>query len=532
MSKSQTSQPTAESLEPRSVEMPRPTAWPIVIALGITLVMLGAATEPTFSIVGIVLFVVSLVGWISNLLPGRGHGHEPISSQPREVAELQRRPRTGAVQQLKPGVVGYRFQLPEKVHPVSAGLRGGIVGGLLMPIPALIWALMNGHTIWFPVNLLAGLVLPTLDQGTTEEIRQQLEAFHPWMLLGGIVLHVAMSIGFGLIGGVLLPTLPRIPGGPLLFGGLILPLLWTGVSYELMGLVNPVLNQFIDWKWYVVSQLVYGIATSIVIMLSEQIPIAPRGRGEDGGAPSVPTGLIGCIALLCVLLSGCGQGGDNLPGKPNPADAFIMPQEVKDFGELYAQRCAGCHGANGNVCPGPPLNDPLFVSLVSEEELTDVISKGRHGTLMPAWSQSAGGPLTDAQVAVLVQGIKKPNWKRVNEATSQSVHPNAPQLMLAANARGGIVESGAKVFATACAGCHGERGEGTKSGGAINDPAFLALMSDTILRRYVITGRPDLEMPNFAESSGRDKDFAPLTSEQVSDVVALLGSWRHPSTSE
>ena len=41
------------------------------------------------------------------------------------------------VQQLKPGVVGYRFQLPEKVHPISAGIKGGIVGGLLMPIPAL-----------------------------------------------------------------------------------------------------------------------------------------------------------------------------------------------------------------------------------------------------------------------------------------------------------------------------------------------------------------------------------------------------------
>ena len=65
------------------------------------------------------------------------------------------------------------------------------------------------------------------------------------------------------------------------------------------------------------------------------------------------------------------------------------------------------------------------------------------------------------------------------------------------------------MWATACAGCHGQNGEGADIGGAIHDPAFLALSSDQVLRRYIITGRNDLSehMPNFADTDGRDENF-------------------------
>ena len=80
---------------------------------------------------------------------------------------------------------------------------------LLMPIPALVWGIWSGHTIWFPVNLLAGMVVPGLSDLPPEKLVPQLEAFHPWLFVGAGVMHVVMSIGFGLVGGVLLPTLPR-----------------------------------------------------------------------------------------------------------------------------------------------------------------------------------------------------------------------------------------------------------------------------------------------------------------------------------
>ena len=519
-----------QSLEsqPRGLKMPRPTAWPIVLGLGIVLLALGVATEPALSIVGGVLLAIGLVGWIVQLLPGRGHEHEALSELKAEPITA----RPGTVEQLKPGVVGYRFQLPEKVHPISAGVKGGILGGLLMPIPAFIWAISSGHSIWFPVNLLAGLVLPGLPDMPRDQLLAQLEMFHPWGLVCGIILHAMMSIGFGLIGGVLLPTLPPIPGGPVVFGSAILPLLWSGVSHSLMTLVNPVMNQFVDWPWYVASQFVYGVAASMVILRSEKIPIAPRGPGADEGGPSIPHGWLGCLLFFSVLLGGC---SDNLPGKPDPAEAFKLPQDIKSFSVLYAQRCAGCHGEDGTLGPGPPLNDAMYCALVSEEDLKKVIAGGRDGTLMPAWSHGAGGPLTEDQVNVLATEIKKRQWAPADsnsqaDSSKQSVFPAAPPLEQPSNAKGDA-HNGEKVFVTACAACHGENGKDGDSG-SLNDRAFLALSSDESLRRYIITGRNDLGMPDFASKEGRGDDFKPLTSQEVNDLVALLSQWRGKSNSE
>lgn len=521
---------THDTASTNSVEMPRPTVWPIVLGLGVTMLALGVATSLAFCVVGGVLLLFGILGWISQLLPGRGHEHEELAEAAAQAKPVTAR--LGTVQQLKPGVVGYRFQLPEKVHPVSAGLKGGILGGLLMPIPALIWALVNHHSPWFPVNLLAGMVLPGLPDMPIDELHKNLEMFHPGGLLCGIVMHATMSIGFGLIGGVLLPTLPPIFGGPLLFGGVILPLLWSGASHSLMRLVNPLLNDFIDWRWYVASQLVYGITTSIVIIRSEKIAIAPRGPGGDAGGPSIPSGWLGCLLAMFVLFTGCSRGLDNLPGKPTKADAFVLPQDVKDFHQLYAQRCAGCHGANGTLGPGPPLNDAMFVALESNDELQHVIAAGRDGTLMPAWSHSAGGPLTDEQVSILATGIKQRQWSRNESGVDESgissprTFPEPPPLTAPSGIKGSIA-NGEKVFAMACESCHGTNGSGTNEGGNLHNHAFLLLSSDQILRRYIITGRHDLSMPDYAEKTGRGKDFQPLSAQQVSDLVALLASWRN-----
>jgi mono/diheme cytochrome c family protein len=501
-----------------AVEMPRPTAWPIVLALGITLAALGAATSLAFAAVGGVLVALGLIGWFSQLLSG-GHEHEPLAPP----AERPQPPvaQTGAVEQLKPGVVGYRFQVPEKVQPISAGIKGGIVGGLLMPIPALAWGVLSGHGIWFPVNLLSGMVVPGLGELSTA----QLEAFHPWMFAGALVMHVLMSLGFGLVGGVLLPTLPSIPGGPMLFGGLILPLLWSGANHSLLAVVNPVLNHYIDWRWYVASQLVYGIATSIVILRSEKIQIAPRGPGGETGGPSIPPGWLGCLLAICLFISGC---SDDFPGKPRAADAFVMPRNITDFKQLYSTRCAGCHGADGTLGPGPPLADPMFVALVGDDELHDVIANGRHGTLMPAWLDHSGGALTQQQVDILASGIKHGELvqnQSPKSDKSQNVYPSAPPLVPSTSEKEHDAAAGKKIFATACAGCHGDNGSGGDSGD-VNNPAFLALVSNQILRRYIITGRSDLGMPNFAETTNRPPDFKPLTADDVGNLVALFSQWR------
>ena len=182
------------------------------------------------------LFVIGLGGWIGQLLPGRGHRTSRWSS--RRCGPGRSPARQGTVEQLRPGVAGYRFQLPEKIHPISAGVKGGIVGGLVMPIPALAYGLISGHGLWFPINLLAGMAVP----GISGETVAQLEQFSAASLVLAIFIHATLSVTFGLLFGVVSPTLPPIPGGPVVAGGVLMPLLWTGLCYGFMGIVNPLLN--------------------------------------------------------------------------------------------------------------------------------------------------------------------------------------------------------------------------------------------------------------------------------------------------
>jgi mono/diheme cytochrome c family protein len=232
--------------------------------------------------------------------------------------------------------------------------------------------------------------------------------------------------------------------------------------------------------------------------------------------------ICGTFLLLVTLVAGC-----NLPGKPDPANRPVPADQVEDFHTLYTTHCAGCHGADGRLGPAPPLNDPIFLAIVPEADLVQVITGGRavtvtQATPMPAFSRSDGGPLTTAQVEVLAAGIKE-HWKPRAETR--------PLPAYRTSANGGNRDQGLRVFARACAGCHGSNGQGADQG-AINEPAFLALISDQALRRLVITGRPDLGMPAYDETIGRSPEFQPLTNEDINDLVALLASWRQTSPAE
>lgn len=223
------------------------------------------------------------------------------------------------------------------------------------------------------------------------------------------------------------------------------------------------------------------------------------------------------LSVLAALAAGC-----DLPGKPDPADRPVPADQVKDFGSLYATRCAGCHGADGRLGPAPPLNDALFLAIVPDVELLRVIREGRvvspgQRTPMPAFATGHGGPLTEEQIQVLAEGLKQ----RWGGAPPKEVPP--PYL---APREAGDKERGARVFALACVGCHGDQGQGGDEAGAINDRAFLALISDQALRRIIITGRRDLGMPDYADPNWRSPKFEPLTSGDINDLVALLAYWR------
>jgi cytochrome c oxidase cbb3-type subunit 3/ubiquinol-cytochrome c reductase cytochrome c subunit len=253
------------------------------------------------------------------------------------------------------------------------------------------------------------------------------------------------------------------------------------------------------------------------------------------------------LPLFVALAAGC-----DMPGQPNAADRPVPADQIKDFGTLYATRCAGCHGADGKLGPAPPLNDPLFLAIVPDTELSRVISEGRDVTPsqkspMPAfglgksaaltelqtktWAElkeesnanpKQHGLLTVAQIKVLAEGIKQ-RWP-ATAPTDNSIPPYfAPKTEA-----GGNFEEGKRVFARACAGCHGSQGQGgdNQQDSSISNPAFLTLISDQALRRTIITGRPDLGMPPFNGMDGRPPDFRPLTSGEIDNLVALLATWR------
>ena len=189
--------------DPAAVEMPKPTIAPMVLSLSIMLIAAGLATSVTFLFVGLVLFVVGLAMWIAQLLPGRGHWHEPRvepAQRPQPVVAA-----AGEVERLRAGMPGYRLRLPVKVHPISAGVKGGLVGGLVMPLPAMLYGILSGHGIWWPVNLLAGMVVPGVGNLTTAEMEQ----FRPPLLALGIAIHIVVSLILGLVYGVLMPMLPK-----------------------------------------------------------------------------------------------------------------------------------------------------------------------------------------------------------------------------------------------------------------------------------------------------------------------------------
>ena len=218
--------------------------------------------------------------------------------------------------------------------------------------------------------------------------------------------------------------------------------------------------------------------------------------------------------VLIVAASACLLAGCNLPGKPTPADIVPRPTDVLDPVVLYKQNCAGCHGADGKLGPAPPIGDPLYLGIVSDDTLRSTISKGRAGTPMSAFAQSEGGMLTGKQVDAIVQGMRQ-HWGKPDVLQGGTAPPYAAKAP--AN-----VSQGATAFATFCASCHGAEGKGSSKVGSIVDPYYLSLITDQGLRTIVIIGRPDFDAPDWRNNVPGH----PMSDQDITDVVAWLAAKR------
>lgn len=268
--------------EPESIELPAPTAWPMVLAFGITLGCAGLVTNAIVSGVGVALALLAAVGWWRQVLPRQAVEHVPLRPPAERAKPVA--PSRAAVGRLRLGEAGHRVRIPVQVQPISAGVAGGVVGGAAMAVVALGYGVLAQGSPWYPINLLAAAALPRMSEAGMAELRQ-LDA----TALGvGIVAHGLISVLAGLLYAVILPMLPR---RHMLWGGLVAPLLWTGGLWAVLGIVNPALNARVDWTWFIVSQVAFGLAAGHVISRAQPVatmqtwPLAARAGVEAAGEP-------------------------------------------------------------------------------------------------------------------------------------------------------------------------------------------------------------------------------------------------------
>jgi len=265
-----------------TIELPAPTAWPMVLALGITLAFGGLVTHAAVSWVGIALALIAAVGWWREVLPEQRT--EEIALTPVELRPPAVMPLRPAVELASIGEGAHRTRVPVEIQPYSAGIRGGVVGGAAMAVLALAYGLVVQRSLWYPINLLSAVVMPSLAHATVADLR----AFSLLALVIGTVVHGVVSVLVGLLYAVILPMLPR---RHMLWGGVVAPLLWTGLLWAVLGIVDPMLNARVDWLWFVVSQIAFGLAVGVVVARAEPLatmqswPLAARAGVEASRKP-------------------------------------------------------------------------------------------------------------------------------------------------------------------------------------------------------------------------------------------------------
>jgi hypothetical protein len=242
--------------DPEIIELPAPTAWPMVVALGIALAFAGLVTHAIVSVVGLVLALIGAVGWWREALPEPRVERIALPPVERRAPRVVTAP--AAVERLRIGVGGHRTRVPVEVQPYSAGIWGGLVGGIAMAVLALAYGLSVQGSLWYPINLLAAVALPGLTHATLADLR----AFNLHALVLGTIVHGLLSVFAGLLYAVILPMLPS---RHMLWGGVVAPLLWTGLVWAVVDIVNPILGARVDWPWFVVSQMAFGLATGFVV---------------------------------------------------------------------------------------------------------------------------------------------------------------------------------------------------------------------------------------------------------------------------
>jgi hypothetical protein len=240
------------------VILPAPTAWPFVLALGVALMLAGMVTHWVISLLGLILTLRAAFGWFFQVFPHEHHISVPVQAEIVEITSSRT-----ARERLPEGVM-HRKLIPLETFSIIAGLKGGIAGGLAMTVPAGIYSVVRHHSFWYAVNLLAaGGFISWAGQSDAF-----LGQFHLEGLLAATAIHGLTSVLVGLLYGAMLPMFPY---KPILTAGFIAPFIWTGILHSTLGIISPILDARIDWFWFVLSQIAFGLVCGFVVNLQVKI---------------------------------------------------------------------------------------------------------------------------------------------------------------------------------------------------------------------------------------------------------------------
>ena len=249
---------------PKTIEVPAPTPWPLVTAFGLALLLAGLVTSLAVSVVGFVVILFGAIGWFRDVLPMPKEELVPLVEMPTPIfARSIRR-----VDHLQPGAESHRLRIPVKVHPYSAGLFGGVIGGVGMAIIACLYGLIAQGSLWYPINLLAAAALPSLANAGVGELK----LFHFSGFVVALISHGVISMLVGLLYAAILPMMPsRFTA---FWGSFLAPILWTALVASTLQLINPALNARIAWGWFIASQVAFGLITGYVVAHSKTVETA------------------------------------------------------------------------------------------------------------------------------------------------------------------------------------------------------------------------------------------------------------------
>src|ERR1700692_965509 len=100
--------------DPRAIELPAPTAWPIVLAFGFTLLFAGLLTNESVSVLGAALSLASCVGWFREVFPHEREVMAEVVPEDASIATERQR-----VERIHIDEAITRAWLPLETYPTS-----------------------------------------------------------------------------------------------------------------------------------------------------------------------------------------------------------------------------------------------------------------------------------------------------------------------------------------------------------------------------------------------------------------------------